>query len=331
MKSKHVSIRDVAKHAGVSIATVSRVFNKTSFVSEELVEKVLTSARELGYHPNRVAQSLRKGQTKTIGFLIPDIVNPFFSSMVKGAEDFLKSLGYIILLCSSSGDREKENELLATFYSRKIDGLIAITLEENNPLIDSAISKKIPTILMDNIVNRPTISCVASDNYGGIKKLMNYLIETGHRSFVFLSGDPIIYSAKERLKAFKDTVEGRNDLDFEIVFGEYTYESGVEMVKKLKHIPDAVVCGNDMIAFGAMVELERRGFRIPEDVSVTGFDDILFSRMSRPPLTTVRQDAYLMGRVGAELLISAINEEIKNDVVLLETTLEIRGSTRERK
>lgn len=328
MTSK-ISIKEVAKSAGVSIATVSRVFNKSLYVSPELEKKVMNAAKELGYIPNKLASSLRMGSSRTIGFLIPDIINPFFSEIIKGAEDYLASEGYILLLTTSSNDPSKEDKLLEALYTRKVDGFCAILLGNDHPFIDRIITNNVPIVVMDNIEKHKGISYVASDNYSGMTNLMKYLIENGHKSFAFLSGKPGTFSANERLRAFKDSIK-IHSLDNEILFGEYSYESGKEMVKKMSPKPDAVVCGNDMIAFGAMVELEKMGYHIPDDISITGFDDLLFSEMTYPPLTTVKQDAYMMGRTSGELLLRKIKGMDVEHRVLLNTELQIRGSSLER-
>lgn len=327
--TKRVNIRDVARYANVSIATVSRVFNNSGFVSEKLHNKVLKAAKQLGYKPYRIAQSLRKGKTKTVGFLIPDMANPFFAYIVKGTNKILEQMGYEIILCSSSGDKYKERELLDRLYNLGIDGLLVILLEEYNNYLDSILSKGIPVVLIDDIVHGSNISCVASDNYKGMVKIMKYLINSGHKSFAYLGGNPDTFSARERLKAFKDSLSNNDSFSSEIVIGEYTYDSGFNMIDRLSFIPDALVCGNDLIAYGAIRRLENEGYKIPDDISVTGFDDILFSDMIRPPLTTVKQNPYLMGKVGASLIVNLLNKKESYDigkVIMLDTELIVRGS-----
>ncbi|OAA27220.1 LacI family transcriptional regulator [Kosmotoga arenicorallina S304] len=326
---KHPGIKDIARIAGVSIATVSRVLNGNSYVSPELSKRVLEAAGKLKYQPNRIARGLRKGKTNTIGFLIPDIENPFFSAIVKGAEDFLRKFGYTILLCSSSGIAEREDELLNVLFSHKVDGLMTIPLESQTPYLEKIERLGIPVVVIDDIIKKKDVSSVASDNYSGMSQLMRYLLDTNHKSFAFLSGDPHTYSGKERLRAFRDVmVRQQENVEYEILFGTYTFNSGIDMLRKLKRIPDAIVCGNDMIAFGVLTELQRMRYKIPDDVSITGFDDVLFSKMTNPPLTTVRQDYYMMGEVAAQLLMDSLNYK-KRDSVLLKTELVIRGSSRE--
>jgi LacI family transcriptional regulator len=320
-----ISIREVAEKAGVSTATVSRVLNKSLYVSPELEERVIRASRELGYVPNRLARGLRIGSSGMIGFLIPDIVNPFFSEIVKGAEDYLREKGYFIFLASSSGDSLKEEELLKALYSRNIEGIGAIILGELPEFVKS-ISSNLPIVIIDNYQDWDEVSYVFSDNYDGMKKMMNYLIKGGHKSFAFLNGPVNTFSSRERLRAFEDAISEENR-SFEIHFGDYTFESGREMLRKLKGIPDAIVCGNDMIAFGAIMELTEMEYDVPGKVSVTGFDDILFSSMTNPTLTTVRQDGYAMGRASGEILLRKISGQKTNSTILLKTSLQIRGSS----
>lgn len=326
-----MNIKDVAKNCGVSIATVSRVLNGTSYVSPKLVERVLNSVEKLGYKPSKIAQSLRKGETYNIGFLVPDISNLFFSSIIKGANDVLENEGYIIFLCNSYGDRKKEVKLLEKLFISGIDGLIVVPIDIHNNFIDFMTYKKIKVLVIDEIINKKNISSIASDNYNGMIELIDYLYVNGHSSFVFLSGNPSTFSARKRTKAFEDKMRDLKINDFKIILGEYTYESGIKMAKKIEKIPDAIVCGNDMIAFGVINQLKRDGFRIPEDVSVTGFDDVIFSSMVRPSLTTVKQDPYEMGRAGGQLMLKMLKGKEKNEIRLLKTQLKIRESTCGRK
>ena len=328
--SRRAGIVDVAKKAGVSIATVSRVFNNTSYVSEDLVEKVIAAASSLGYKPNRVAQSLRKGRSRTIGFLVPDIVNPFFSSIVEGANRILYDTDYVSVVCSSSGDAEREGGLLETLYSSGIDGLVTVLLKEYDRHIDYVRLRGVPVVIVDDVVEEKKLSCVASDNYDGMKRLVEFLLNTGHKTFTFLGGSPETYSGKQRMKAFLDALKGRPGVRTEVISGEYTFESGFRMTDLLREIPQAVVCGNDLIAFGAIYRLKEKGFDIPGDVSVTGFDDVVFSKMSDPPLTTARQDPYLMGEVAAKSILEKLDGNGSDGNILLHTELVIRRSTRGR-
>ncbi|PLV58293.1 LacI family DNA-binding transcriptional regulator [Thermotoga sp. KOL6] len=327
---KEITIRDIAREAGVSPSTVSRVINNSAPVSDELRERVLSTIEKLGYNPNPIAQSLRRGFTNTIGFVIPDITNPFFSLIVKGAEDFLKRKKVFLMICSSNHSVEEEEKLLQMLITRKVDGLLFIGAGSHNNVIKNSLNKT-KIVFVDRLYEGCEAPYVVSDNYNGMKNLINYLINIGHRSFVFLNGEKNTYSAKERLKGFLDALKERNVKEYEVYFGQFTYESGFSLAKKLRKIPDAIVCGNDLMAYGAIDALEEKGYSIPDDVSVTGFDDLPFSKHYKPSLTTVRQPFYEMGREAAKIIFHLINGKMKRKTgVVLETKLVIRETTKQR-
>lgn len=323
-----VTIKDIAREAGVSPSTVSRVINKSAPVSKEVEKKVLEAIEKLGYRPNFIARSLRKGYTDTVGFIVPDITNPFFSLIVKGAEDYFKKKKISLMVCSSNHDVSEEENLIEILVSKKIDGLLLIGAGSGNRVLENILGK-VGVIFVDRIYREYDAPYVVSDNYNGMKKLVQYLVKTGHRSFVFLNGEEGTYSAMERLRGFVDALKSFGIKDYQIFFGQFTYESGFSLTKKLKKLPDAVVCGNDLMAYGAIDALEEMGYEIPKDVSVTGFDDLPFSKHYKPSLTTVRQPFYSLGHEAAKMLYRIINKKrmVKNKMVL-ETELVVRESTK---
>jgi len=325
---RKITIRDIAREAGVSPSTVSRVINNSAPVSKELKERVLSTIKKLGYNPNPIAQSLRKGFTNTIGFIIPDITNPFFSLIVKGAEEYLKRKKMFLIVCNSNHSVKEEERLLQTLMERKTDGLLFIGAGNRNKIISTSLDK-MKIVFVDRVYEKCKAPYVVSNNYKGMKNLIDYLVDTGHKSFVFLNGEKNTYSAKERLRGFLDALKEHKIEEYEVVFGQFTYESGFALAKGLKKIPDAIVCGNDLMAYGAIDALEERGYKVPDDVSVTGFDDLPFSKHYKPSLTTVRQPFYEMGYEAAKILYRLINSKpnIETNVVL-ETKLVIRETTK---
>ncbi|ABQ47790.1 MULTISPECIES: LacI family DNA-binding transcriptional regulator [Thermotoga] len=325
---KKVTIKDIAREAGVSPSTVSRVINKSAPVRKELEEKVLEVIRKMGYTPNLVARSLRKGYTDTVGFIVPDITNPFFSLIIKGAEDFFKKKKISLVVCSSNHDVKEEEKLIEMLVSKKMDGLLLVGAGSSNRVLNSILNK-VKVVFVDRVYEGYDAPYVVSDNYNGMKKLVWYLVKTGHRSFAFLNGEEGTYSATERLRGFVDALKEAGIKDYVVFFGQFTYESGFSLVKKLGKIPDAVVCGNDLMAYGAIDALEEMGYEVPKNVSVTGFDDLPFSKHYKPSLTTVRQPFHAMGYESAKILhwmISGKNK--KNKKIVLETELIIRESTK---
>ncbi|MCD6099720.1 MAG: LacI family DNA-binding transcriptional regulator [Candidatus Marinimicrobia bacterium] len=331
MKKKSVSIKDVAKLAGVSISTVSRVINSSSPVSEELKVRVYKAIEELHYEPNLLARSLRVGLTKLIGFVIPDITNPAFLTMVKGAEDYLRKKGYSFILSGADNDAGEELKLIKAMISKKVDGLIITCSGGCDPHLKELLKGAKNMVFLDRRCEKIDVPYVGVDNAGGIKQMVNYLIKTGHRSFAFINGDENTSTGKERYMGFIEALRENSIEDYQVLSGKFTYESGYSLVKKLKKLPDALVCGNDLIAFGAIDALENMGYSVPDDVSVTGFDDMFFSRYFKPSLTTVRQPIYDMGREAAKLLIGLLHERIKRKKeIILSTEIVVRQSTRDR-
>ena len=327
--SRRVSIKDIAKIAGVSQSTVSRVINKPHEVSEELREKVMRVIKMFDYTPNSVARGLRKGSTKVIGVIIPDITNPFFPAIVRGIEDFLKNKDYSLILCNSDQDIEEEKKLLKLLYSKNVDGVIFTGSGEYNPEIEIFTDKDIPLVFLDRIYNKKSSSYVIVDNVKGMFELMTYLVKCGYRSFALLNGNKETFSAKARYEGFLKAVEEYTIRDYEVIFGQFTYESGYQMVEKLSKMPEVLVCGNDLIAYGAMDRIEKMGLNIPNDVGVTGFDDIPFSRHYKPSLTTVKQPTYELGKEAAELIFKMVeSKSYKPCGIVLNPEVVIRESTK---
>ena len=323
------SIREVAKKAGVSISTVSRVLNNSAPVSDELRVRVEKAIKELGYYPSGIAKSLRKGKTGTIGFILPDITNPFFANIVRGAEDYLRKKGYTLILCNSDQNKEQEIQLLGTLISKHIDGLLFTGTGDFNPLLAEKIEKGLKIVFLDRIIKGLNSSYVIIDNREGMNILLDYLIKVGHKYFIFINGNKETFSARIRYETFVKKLT-ENNLHFKHYFANFSYEAGYSIAKKLRKLPDTIICGNDLIAYGVIDAIEEKGYKVPEDVSVTGFDDIPFSRHYKPPLTTVRQPMYEMGEKAAELLLKIIEgkEKINKGIVLL-PKLVVRESTKE--
>ena len=326
---KRVSIKDVAKKAGVSISTVSRVINNSAPVSDELKSRVKKAVKELGYKPSGIAKSLRKGKTGTIGFIIPDITNPFFPHIVRGAEDYLRSKGYTLVLCNSDQDTKQEMKLLDALMEKYIDGLLFTGAGRYNPELEKVIEKGINVVFLDRIIEGINASYVIVDNKKGMRDLLSYLWKTGHKSFLFVNGSEETFSAKIRYEAFEEFMREYKVLHYEHYYTSFSYEAGYNFGLKIKKLPDAIICGNDLIAFGIIDALEKKGINVPKDVSVTGFDDIPFSKLYKPPLTTVRQPMYEMGIMAAKLLVKIINGKQKEKKgIVLEPELIVRNSTR---
>ncbi len=326
---KKVNIKDVAREAKVSVSTVSRVINGSAPVSEELKSRVIDAIKRLGYKPSYIARGLRSGKTKTIGFIIPDITNPFFPEMVRGVEDFLRKKGYTLILCNSDQDPKIESELVDMLMDKHIDGLLFTGAGERNKKLEVAVEKGLKVVFLDRIMEGVNASYVISDNYGGMKALLEHLRKVGYKSYYFINGSEETFSARIRYKAFLDFIEEHKIKNYHHVFSSFSYEAGYVYTKKVKQMPDVIIGGNDLIAYGVIDALEEMGLDVPKDVGVTGFDDILFSKHYKPSLTTVRQPMYEMGRKAAQILIALIEKDsVRKRGYVLSTEVVIRNSTR---
>jgi LacI family transcriptional regulator len=331
-RNNSINIKSVAQLAGVSISTVSRVINSPESVSEELRERVRKAIEELGYRPNQIARSLRTGSTKVVGFIIPDITNPAFLLMVKGAEDYLKRKGYMFIVCGTDHNIEEETKLLKTLLSQSVEGIIVTCSGGRNSSFAKTIQDSgVKLVFMDRRYEDIDLPYVGVDNTAGMEKITDLLVQTGHRSFVYLSGERNTSSAKERLRGFMKSMKKHGVKDYQVLYGRFTFESGYELTKKLKKIPEAVVGGNDLVALGAIEALNEMGYHVPDDVSVVGFDDIFYSKYSKPGLTTVRQPIYEMGYMAGKVLLQLLSgKNVRKRVTILQTDIVLRETVKER-
>ncbi len=306
------SIKDVAKMAGVSISTVSRVINGTANVREDLSARVIEAIKTLGYHSNPLARGLKGLPTKTIGLIIPDIENPFFPAMVRGVQDVAKANGYAIFLCNTDEDAKLEEIQYSLLLEKKVDGILLVTSTSNTPFLQKKLT--IPVVLLDRYVkgaNLSDLSYVVVDHTFGMNLILNHLRDVGRQKTVFLGSKPITSGARERFQTFLAYHKGDPKIRSRVFFGKYTEESGFEMAEKLLKSGidfDSVVCGNDLIAFGAIEVLEKNGINVPNDVSIVGYDDISFSLYHSPKLTTIHQPVYEIGEIASHLIIDAIEK-----------------------
>lgn len=330
---RQIVIKDVAKKAGVSPSTVSRVLNEKSTVGEEYIIKVKKAIEELNYSPNLLARSLRKGKTGIIGVIVSNINNQFFSMVIKGIEDILKQKEYTMILGNSDHNKKDESNLLNIFLNKKIDGLIITDTGEYNEYLEEYIKNDIPVVLLDRFYeDKNKFSNVIVNDFLGLETLIKKLYTEGHKSFVLLNGPKNSYSSKLRNEAFLKSMEELKIKNYEVLFGDFTPESGYEMINKLNKIPDAVICGSDRIAYGALGALNKKNIKIPDDVSITGYDDLSLSKYMTPPLTTVKKPQYEMGVSAAKILVDLIySEERINKIVEFSSELILRESTKTKK
>ena len=331
-----VTIKDIAKLANVSITTVSRVINnKSEGVSEETRNRILQLVKELGYQPNAIARGLVTKKTKTIGLIIPDISNPFFPDLARGVEDSAHIYGYNVFLCNTDDNLEKESEYINALKEKYVDGIIftSSSIPKHEHIME-LVKSGIPIVIMDRRVDSEDIYGVFLDNYEGGYIATKHLIDLGHKKIGCITGPLYTKSAKERLEGYKKAlVENGMDVDERLIFeGDYKINSGIIGTEKLlgnNENVTAIFACNDLMAYGAYKTIRSYGYKIPDDISIVGFDDIQLSQILEPQLTTIKQPAYDMGLTAARMLIKLVEgKKLKKKIINFKPQLIIRQSTK---
>ncbi len=309
-----MSIREVAKMAKVSIATVSRTINKASSVDPRTAARVRKAIEKLRYYPNLQARSLVSGRSRILGLIVSDITNPFFPELVKGFEDVAVQRGYEIIVSSTNYDPARMALSVRRMLERKVEGVGIMTSEMEPSLIDQLVRRKVPTVFLDVGSVHGLISNIQVDYASGITQAVEHLLNLGHRRIAFISGPLSLKSARTRRSAFLECLTRTGILEDEelVTEGDHTIDGGLEAMSRLlllSNPPTAVLASNDLTAMGAMSAVRRRNWRVPEDVSVIGFDDIRFAEFTDPPLTTVRLSRRELGETAFRALLNHIQSE----------------------
>jgi LacI family transcriptional regulator len=322
---------DVARLAGVSLGTVSHVFSGARYVRPETRRRVEHAVAALQFQPNRVAQSLSNRRTNTVGMVVPDIANPYFSELMRGAEDVLGEKDYAVLLGSSDHDRRKERRYFNYLLGRQVDGMImalsgAVHGDELNGLRQVG-----PVVLVVETVAGWEGDAIRGDDESGIEQAVRYLVELGHRRIAMIGGNSTLSSGQRRAAAFREAASRLGVRPVAVTDGAYTVESGEAQTTALlrrEDRPTAICSGNDLLALGALSAARRLGLRIPSDLSVIGYDDISYAELANPRLTTVAQPAYEIGqRAAAVLLERLFGDKSEPRTVLVDAKLVVREST----
>lgn len=307
------SIKDVAKEAGVSIATVSRVLNDVDVVNEDTKKKVLEAIKKLGYRPNIVARSLKTQKSRTIGIVIPDISNQFYPEIVRGAEDVANIYNYNIILCNTDLDPDKEMEYLKVLKEKMVDGVIYMSNSLEPETLELIKDLQMPIVLVETTDKDNSYPSVTIDNEQGAYDGTKYLIEKGNKKIAYIGlHKDAVNAAAFRYNGYKKAlIENGIELDEAICyFGGLKAEDGYNAIDSMikNNKIDAAFCASDEIAMGAINALRENGIRVPEDVDVMGFDDIYSASIFYPKLTTIAQPMYDMGSVGMRMLIKSIDK-----------------------
>lgn len=308
-----VTIKDIAKIADVSITTVSQVLNgKGKRFSEETRQKVLAAVAETNYRPDYFAKNMINPQSKTIGVIVPDITDLFFSKVIEGIETYLNERGYVILLCDSHHSDEKETHYMSELMDRAVEGIILAT--PNSNALENFLAVKrysnFPYVLLDRGLNKRDGGNILVDEYAGAYEAVAYLVEMGHQRIGMLANDGSFYKMDERTDAYRNCLRDHQLplKDEWVVNNGVTIEGGYQATKELlaRTTVTALFCGNDQMAIGAYRAIYEAGLKIPEDVSVIGYDGLDITQYLTPSLTTVHQPAAGIGKEAAEILVDLI-------------------------
>ncbi|MDQ0285974.1 LacI family transcriptional regulator [Desulfofundulus luciae] len=329
-----VTIKDIARKAGVSYATVSRALNNRPEVSEKTRREIQRLAAEMGYKPNAIARGLVTRETLTLGLVIPDITNPFFPEVARGVEEAASEAGYSVFLCNTNWDVDKERTYIELLEEKRVDGLILASVTEDEEYLAELLSRETPVVLINRILDQVDTNYVAIDNVKGAQQAVEHLISLGHRRIAYVGGLEHVESTAERLHGYRLAL-AINNIPFEeelVRYGSFKKESGYENALSLLSLPEpptAIFAANDILALGVIQAIKERELKVPENVAVVGFDDIPFAAYAEVNLTTVAQPKYTMGEMAAKILIDEIRKgpSPEKKHIVLPPTLVIRASS----
>lgn len=318
-------MREVAEAAGVSVATVSRVINRSRTVNAEAERAVEQAVEELGYRPNHLASALRRQRTRSVAMVVPHIANPYFPRVVQAVERALAADDHQLLLADSHDDPRVERERVHALLDRRVDGLVLVPSHEHDSR-DLLAEIDVPYVLLDRMVSDVVCDCVVSDDEGGIRAAVQHVRARGRTRLAYVGATPDTSTARTRLETFRREAGG----DAPALLGDFTLDWGREAARRLlaTGLPDAVVASNDLAAIGVALELRAAGVALPGQVAITGYDDIGFAEVSYPALTTIRQPADELGEAAVALLLERIRgHDGPARTVRLSPQLVVRDST----
>jgi LacI family transcriptional regulator len=336
MPEPAVTLKDVARLAGVHPATASRALNPETrpLVNEGTSRRVLAAAAELGYRPNAVARSLRTKRSHTVGVLIPDLNNPLFPPIVRGLEDRLDADGYVALIGNTDGDSSRERRIIEQMRARNVDGFVLATAHLRNPLLGETAGVGLPVVFMNRIAEDYSFPSVTVDNERGVRMAVGHLVELGHERIGYIAGPQDVSTGLARYRGFQAAMAAA-DMQVRpdrVAFASaFSIREGYRCAKQILAAGGActaIAAGNDMLAVGCYAAIDEAGLSCPDDLSVVGFNNMPFIDMLRPPLTTVAFPHYQVGTQAAQLLIEQMNgDEGPVKVLFLAPELITRGST----
>jgi LacI family transcriptional regulator len=331
---RKVTIRDVADLVDVHHSTVSRALSPTKRdqISPAVVQRVEKAAKELGYYPNIVASSLKQNRSFAIGVLIPDLMNPLFPPIIRGIQDTAEAFGYTVITANTDDEEVKERDALRMMQGRSIEGVIIATARRTDPVVKECIDNDIPFVLVNRTVDRDGVNAVIVDEDFGIRAVLDHLMSMKHTSIAHIAGPQHTSTGYHRAKAVADYLRSHNlRTDLVETSDKFTIEEGGRAFRKLLARDNsftAIVASNDLLALGCMDAMREVGLLVPENISVSGYDDILFLERMNPGLTTVLVPKYEMGSQATKALLDMISGESNGPGVLsMQPRLVIRNST----
>jgi DNA-binding LacI/PurR family transcriptional regulator len=331
-----VGIKQVALRAGVSPGTVSNVLNRPERVAPDTRVRVEQAIRELGFVRNGSASTLRAGQGRTIGLMVLDLGNPFFTDVARGVEDVVSERAYAVILCSSSASVAREERNLRMLAEQQVRGVLVTPVDDEAGRLDLLRERGVATVMLDHTATRPDQCSVAVDDVAGGKLAVSHLLECGARRIAYLSGPLSIRQCEDRrtgaLRALTAAGLGEDAL-LDVVVPAMSPRAGQEATEKLladRELPDAIFCANDLLAMGVLRALLQAGVQVPGEVSLIGYDDIEFTAAAAIPLSSVRQPTYQLGRIATELLLDECDNPAghAHQQVMFQPELVIRESTK---
>jgi len=330
-----MDIREIAKRAKVSTATVSRTINRVPTVDRQLAKRVWKVVEELGYYPNTQARALVSGRTRIFGLIVSEITNPFFPEIVQSFEDIAVQHNYEILLTSTVHDPKRMETSVRRMIERRVEGVAILTFGMEESLLDGLRFRKVPLVFVDVGPPIPRVSNIKINYAGGIRQAVQHLAALRHERIAFVTGPLELKSARARKEAFEDSLREigmRADPQL-IIEGDHTMEGGIQALTHLvkqKLLPTAIMCSNDLTAIGVIRQAYEYGVSVPQGLSVIGFDDVRLAQFITPPLTTIRMSQSELARLAFKALLADVEREAPAEggtEYVLDTHLALRKST----
>jgi LacI family transcriptional regulator len=326
-----ITITDVAREAGVSTMTVSRVLNNKGEISTATRERVQRVIEQLNYRPSTVARSLATNRTQTLGLVVPDITNPFFPEIVRGAEDAASDAGYSLILCNTTEDRKRERSILELLESKRVDGVILCSARLPSESLLPLVKRYPASVLLNRQVPLEVSGVVRVDDHYGAMRAVHHLLGNHRRRIVLLAGPPSSYSGQQRTQGFRTALEATgHEVDPSLSIACSPDEAGgygatMDLLAKNPDV-DALVCYNDMVAIGALQACAASQRRVPQDVAVVGCDDIRLASLVSPSLTTLGVKKYDLGKAAVDMLLRRLRQEEGLSEIVIRPELVIRDS-----